>query len=555
MSGNAAMDEKALQLQEQLQVLRTAYAAQLPDKIRHIEITWDTLQENWRDEDFTAMHRAVHGLTGSGATFGFSALSEAARTLEILIKGCIADGQLPPSLVQRDEIRLLLSALRNASLNSDKNGDSIKRPASSGPVCDPENRTIYLVDDDAAFSESLALQIGYFGYAVRTFATLGDAYRTIVESPPSVLLLDIDFPEDTQDGIDLLEQLNQNFGYTIPTFFISAHGELNFRLKAVRSGGRGFFSKPLDVANLIDKLEETTSCVRETPYRILIVDDSRSLADYYSTILTGANMATEVVTEPLLVMQPLLEFVPDLILMDVYMPECSGLELAKVIRQQERFVSIPIVFLSAETDMDKQLIAMSLGGDDFLTKPIQPEHLISSVTSRVQRSRVLRSFMVRDSLTGLLNHTTLKAQLEVEMARIRRQGGKLAFAMLDIDHFKSVNDTYGHPTGDRVIRSLSRLLQQRLRNSDVVGRYGGEEFAVIFNDTDGKTALKILDEIRHNFALIKHQHEKGEFNVTISAGVADFPAYDDPAMINEAADKALYAAKHGGRNRVVLAGN
>jgi diguanylate cyclase (GGDEF)-like protein len=170
----------------------------------------------------------------------------------------------------------------------------------------------------------------------------------------------------------------------------------------------------------------------------------------------------------------------------------------------------------------------------------------------VRRSRVLRSFMVRDSLTGLLNHTTIKAQLDVQLARVKRLGGKLAFAMLDIDHFKSVNDTYGHPTGDRVIRSLSRLLQQRLRTSDVVGRYGGEEFAVIFNDTDGATAVKVLDEIRHDFGLIRHRHEKGEFSVTISAGVSGFPAIDDPAVMNEAADKALYEAKHGGRNRVVL---
>lgn len=545
------MDEdKAAKMQAQLQAMREAYTSQLPGKIRQVEETWAALQREWNDETFQTMHRMVHSLTGSGATFGFATLSEAARTLEMLIKGLLAEGKTPLSPEHCDEVAVCLKALGDASRNAD--GKEQEQATPKSRLCDADNRLIFLVDDDVALAENFGLQIGYFGYTIRTFSTLGEAFRTIIQTPPAALVLDIDFPEDSLGGFSLLEQIKREIGYVLPTIFISVHGELEFRLKAVRAGGCAYFNKPLDVSALIDKLEDVTSCKLEEPYRILIVDDSRALAEYYATILNGAGMETQVVIEPLTVMEPLLEFMPDLILMDVYMPECSGLELAKVIRQQERFVSIPIVFLSAETDMEKQLDAMSLGGDDFLTKPIQPGHLVSSITTRVRRSRVLRSFMVRDSLTGLLNHTTIKAQLDIQLARVKRLGGKLAFAMLDIDHFKSVNDTYGHPTGDRVIRSLSRLLQQRLRTSDVVGRYGGEEFAVIFNDTDGATAVKVLDEIRHDFGLIRHRHEKGEFSVTISAGVSGFPAIDDAAAMNEAADKALYVAKHGGRNRVVL---
>lgn len=544
-------EDKAARLQAQLQVMREGYALQLPDKIRQIGEIWEGLQNGWSNDAFYTMYRMVHGLTGSGATFGFTRLSEAARTLEIFVKGLLAEGKIPLSPACRDEIAAYLKTLTEASQKPDQKEEA-KDTAPDERHIDANNRLIYLVDDDVPLAESLALQISYFGYTVRSFPSLGDAFRTIIESPPAALLLDVDFPEDSLGGFNLLEQINRELGYVLPAIFISVHGELEYRLRAVRTGGCAYFNKPLDVASLIDKLEELTSREREEPYRILIVDDSRSLADYYATILNDAGMETQIVSEPLTVMEPLLEFSPDLILMDVYMPECSGLELAKVIRQQERFVSIPIVFLSAETNMEKQLDAMSLGGDDFLTKPIRPEHLVSSVTTRVRRSRVLRSFMVRDSLTGLLNHTTIKAQLDIQLARVKRLGGKLAFAMLDIDHFKSVNDTYGHPTGDRVIRSLARLLQQRLRASDVVGRYGGEEFAVVFNDTDGESAVKMLDDIRHDFGLIRHRHEKGEFNVTISAGVSSFPAINNAAAMNEAADKALYEAKHGGRNRVVL---
>jgi diguanylate cyclase (GGDEF)-like protein len=264
-------------------------------------------------------------------------------------------------------------------------------------------------------------------------------------------------------------------------------------------------------------------------------------------------MVTHVVNEPLEVMAPLVDFRPDLILMDVYMPGCDGMDLAAVIRQQEDYVGIPIVFLSTETNPDMHQEALRMGGDDFLTKPIPPDRLIVSITSRVQRSRALRSLMVRDSLTGLLNHTAVKERLSAEIARARRGGEHLALAVIDIDHFKSVNDTYGHPTGDRVLKSLSRLLQQRLRKSDIIGRYGGEEFVVILGGTDGASAVGVLDEIRAHLAHIRQQAEGAEFSVTFSCGIADFPTYADATDLTQAADKALYEAKRAGRNRVILA--
>ncbi len=252
-------------------------------------------------------------------------------------------------------------------------------------------------------------------------------------------------------------------------------------------------------------------------------------------------------------MEPLLEFAPDLILIDLYMPGCNGMELAKVIRQLDAFVGIPIVFLSAEGDPDKQLFAMGMGADDFLTKPIRPHRLVSSVSSRVRRSLQLRSFMVRDSLTGLLNHTAIKDQLEHEVAQTKRRRTPLSFAMVDIDHFKQINDTYGHPAGDRVIKSLSRLLKQRLRETDVIGRYGGEEFAVILTNTDRGTAMKVLEAIREDFSQLHHLADGREFSATFSCGVADVSYFGDAAKLCDAADKALYKAKRAGRNRMMQA--
>ncbi|MFT6914365.1 MAG: PleD family two-component response regulator [Motiliproteus sp.] len=161
------------------------------------------------------------------------------------------------------------------------------------------------------------------------------------------------------------------------------------------------------------------------------------------------------------------------------MPECDGMELSKIIRQIGAYISVPIVFLSSEEDQEKQLLAMSLDGDDFLSKPIKPWHLVSAVASRAKRARTMRALAEKDSLTGLFNHTKIKERLQAELSRAKRNHEPLAYAMLDIDNFKHVNDTYGHPAGDRVLKSIAIMLKQRLRKYDVIGCYGGEEFVVI----------------------------------------------------------------------------
>ncbi len=350
-----------------------------------------------------------------------------------------------------------------------------------------------------------------------------------------------------------MKLIRDKLGAELPVVFMSTRDDIEARLQAVRAGGLAYFTKPFDVGLLIDQLDTLTSSEPPDHYRVLVVDDEAPMTSFYRAVLEAAGMEVATLNDPMAVMSEMVSFMPEIILMDLYMPGCSGLELAQMIRQQESYVSMPIVYLSAESDRERQLKAMSAGGDDFLTKPIDPAHLVSAVTSRVERWRTLRSFMVRDSLTGLLNHTRTNEELEVEIARARRTQSNLIYAMIDIDFFKNVNDSYGHPTGDRVIKGLARLLQQRLRKVDIVGRVGGEEFAAIMIDTNAENAIRVLDEMRQHFAGVVHFSDTAEFSVTFSCGAADFSEFGDSNSLREAADRALYKAKGEGRNKVVLA--
>lgn len=292
------------------------------------------------------------------------------------------------------------------------------------------------------------------------------------------------------------------------------------------------------------------NATQSDPLRVLIIDDSRAQALYTERLLEAAGFITRSLTDPIRTMAELAEFQPDLVILDMYMPACTGVELAKVIRHNDRYVSLPIIYLSAEDDLDKQLDAMSKGGDDFLTKPIRTRHLITTVRNRAARARHLKARMVRDSLTGLYNHTHILQLLDDCCLRARRERRPLSFAMLDIDHFKKVNDHHGHPMGDRVIKSLALFLKQRLRKTDFIGRYGGEEFAIVMPDTPLDAAHRVLDEIRRRFAEIHYPAQPRDLYCTFSAGVVELDEGVDALTLATAADEALYRAKHAGRNCV-----
>ncbi len=540
-------------LEQQLAKLRESFAARLPGRVQEIASAWNSIAENgWNAENAKRFHRLIHSLAGAAATFGFATLSQSARQLELDVEPFI--GATAPLLPEQSEtITDWLSALESPVLQSpNASTEAQAAPVPEKSLCEtPSSHCLFLVTQGNAMDELVA-QVGYFDYKVEIVQELDHLAQELQQKSPAAILIDADL-YTSEEKLGMLKSIHPSNDKRIPTIFISSHGDLAARLASVRAGADAYFTEPVNMARLVDKLDQLTASHAPDPYRVLVVEDDEAMAQYYSMTLKQAGMETNAVSDPNLVLQQLIDWKPDLILMDIHMPHCSGLELATVIRQQEAYVSIPIVYLSSETRIEKQLEAMSLGGDDFLNKSIKPEHLISSIATRVQRSHTLRSLILRDSLTGLLNHTAIKGQLETEIARAKRNHSTLAYAMLDIDHFKRVNDIYGHPIGDGVLKTLARLLQQRLRQTDVIGRYGGEEFAVIMPDADTVQAKHVLEEIRSTFGQIRQQAGSEGFAVTFSAGVAAYPDYGEASSLNDAADRALYQAKQNGRNQIILA--
>lgn len=346
--------------------------------------------------------------------------------------------------------------------------------------------------------------------------------------------------------------LTSNIAEHHRTILLSDDRGFDLRLKAARAGVQTVLRTDVDSMELAVWLS-THDDAESDSFSILIVDDDDLAARTYALALTAAGMKAEVVTHPEQTIEAVERFAPDLILMDLHMPVAGGLEVAKVIRQTRRHLSLPIVFLSAERDLAKQQEARRIGGDDFIAKPIALETLAESVRIRAKRAVALRQAIDRDSLTNLLSHARFLERLDAEIARSRRTTSPISVCMIDLDQFKGVNDAYGHQAGDHVLQTLARTMNAELRKTDIVARYGGEEFAAILLDTPAEDAVLVMDKLRETFGQIVFDVNGKRFSVTLSAGVGGAAHGATAHDLIAAADRALYRAKHNGRNRVILA--
>ena len=537
--------------------LRRTYTDRLPVEIAELAALAEGLTGSEAERPkLEALHQRLHKLAGSGGTFGYALLSTRARSLEHQAQGWL-DGSFASAEVESlrdfaDNVAALINTLSEYS-----SAENAAVPTYTGMRTDVDMvLKVWLVEDDVLLGKELTRQLEPFGFEVRLFTRIIDAESAVAEETrqPDILIMDVLFAEEGENATEVLTARPILNSLGCPLIFVSSQGGFPSRVRAARLGAEGYFLKPLDVPRLVERLEYVVERRRASPQRVLIVDDDVNLAEHFRLVLCGAGMEVEVLSNPQEIIDRVSSFRPELILMDMHMPEYSGADLAGVIRQHDNWIGLPIVYLSSETNFDKQVLALSHGADDFLTKPIPDAHLIAAVRVRVDRSRQLADQITKDGLTGLLKHASIKEAAEVEVLRSQRSETAVTFAMLDIDHFKTVNDTHGHAVGDLVIKSIATLLRQRLRKSDLIGRYGGEEFLAVLPECDIKFARQILEDIRTRFAALQFSSTGQSFNCSLSAGLAcsiENPEADSAELII-LADRALYAAKRNGRNRVEL---
>lgn len=292
---------------------------------------------------------------------------------------------------------------------------------------------------------------------------------------------------------------------------------------------------------------------------LVVVDDHPENLELLMRILTSKGYLVRAFPDAELALSSTNVSVPDLILLDIGLPGIDGFEACRRLRCEERTRDVPVIFLSARTDVEDIVHGFDVGGSDYVTKPIRERELLARIRVHVQVKQLqdkLRRLSTIDALTGLHNRRALDENLLNEWRRNLRQKTWLGALVIDIDHFKQYNDNYGHQKGDLCLRSIAHAIAAAARRSgDFVARYGGEEFAVLLPNTDLSGTRLVADRIRTGVSGLRltHEHSLTAPFVTASLGATSMvPARDmSPSTLIEVADRHLYAAKHQGRNRVI----
>lgn len=305
---------------------------------------------------------------------------------------------------------------------------------------------------------------------------------------------------------------------------------------------------PATLANIGDEGEE------QAPVALLI-DDSPDVHRLLAMRLRSDGIDVVSATNGAEGVRIAEETIPSVVLLDIDMPEMDGFEVLRTLKDTEATLHIPVIMLSGLHSPHDKVTAFDLGAVDFITKPFDVTELRVRVRSALRVSFLLRMLSQRaqiDGLTGLYNRAHFDARWEEAASGCARHGRPLSIALIDLDHFKSINDTYGHPAGDAALQGLSKLLLRECRTSDIACRYGGEEFSLIMPETGPSAAETVCERIRHalsEFTWPKHP----ERSITCSIGIvgSDGPCATAASAWIEAADRNLYRAKNEGRNRIV----
>lgn len=538
---------------QQLKALCDEYAAQLPEKLKEVGLTWSAFKEKKGDKDLALeLIRKTHNLVGSGATFGFTQLSELAAKIETLLRQFHQSELTLQTVI--DKIEPLFISLSHSAEASQQilPADDLNISNKAVPTAQLELKKVLLISNNHAFSTSLTAKLKAYNVQLDVLPC-ATTLQAALDNEPQCILIDLNSEKHPDLEAAILNRMKSSTSSQPPIIVLSEQDNMVTRLSAVRLGGSAFFFHPVNMVDLIKTVRDKCAADTKPAYRVLIVDDDVQFAEHTALLLEHVGIRTKVINDPMNLMEPLSVFQPELILLDLHMPSCSGIELAAVIRQQCIYSGTSIVFFSVETDINRHIDALRAGGNDFFHKDINPTQLVAKVEAKAMQARELQTLMLNDPLTGLANRAHFSATLNTLVANCHRHQRYFSYVMLDLDHFKQVNDQFGHHLGDEVLRALGLLIQQRLRSVDTAIRYGGEEIVILLPDTHTAEALIVIKELLQAFQhLVFHANQK-TFSVSFSAGIAEYPIFPDHLSLAEAADKALYKAKEGGRGRILLA--
>ncbi len=528
-------------MREAFATLQREYLREAPARLAELHKDLAAFRSGEADA-VESLRQRFHRLAGSGGSFGLPQVTAVARDMEQWILATTDHATLDPARIDQ-AITALKQAFDALGADPEPMPPTITRLPGFG-------WRALLVMAPGPARDTLAEELTEMSFTVAASQEIVDPLDVPPTEHPDLVII------STDAGIDTLGMARY---WAAPTadraravVIADATGDLD-RLRTAAVGVDAVYG-PNELPRELIEFARAVAQTGAAPAKVLLVEDDPAQAQLFASWLSSMNASVSICTSAGQARETLASVTPDLVLLDVGLPDVDGYAVARLMRQEARLALVPIVFLTANNTLVDQLEGLRAGGDDFLAKPVDRTHLIQLAITRVERGRRIRRLVHRDSLTGILNHATLLGELEHATAYAVRHGEPLAFVMIDLDHFKRINDTWGHMVGDQVLAHATQVFRKQIREGDAIGRYGGEEFGVVLPACPAQDAVAFAERLRVALATSTLAIPGGEgIQVRASFGVAAYPESGTTATeLTMAADRALYRAKSTGRNRVQL---
>jgi PAS domain S-box-containing protein len=366
-------------MQTTLFKMRKDFIARLPNRLKIIKTLAADL-DSGRQESVQTLQREVHSLLGAAGVHGLMPVCEAASELEHIVAAMSIEKTLDQQ--QLDNLHKALAKLEAQTLNLNQ---PFVPQITNKRITKPR---IAVIGDDREQTDWLSFMLEQVGYRIDVFYELA-AFKAADSTlePPSAAIIDMWFPESGDTGPEAIKQIKEQYSDSFPVIFISGCRDMASKLAVYRAGASSYLTKPLNTNALLRVVADSVAAMPAVPFRVLLVDDDPVHLVAHSLILRQAGMIVREVGDPLKVPEVLEEFAAEILVLDLYMPECSGPELATLLRDDERYAQVPIVYLSVEGSVSEQLSALNRGGDHFLTKPVDPRNLVAAVSLHARRFR------------------------------------------------------------------------------------------------------------------------------------------------------------------------
>jgi len=452
---------------------------------------------------------------------------------------------------------------------------------------------VLVVDDIEANVKLMQARLMAEYFEVLTASNGPEALRVCGEGLCDIVLLDVMMPG--MDGYEVCRRLKADPKTAhIPVIMVTALDQPSDKLAGLEAGADDFLTKPVNDIALTTRVKSlsrlkmvtdelqlrvssseglglSTDGVKSAQLydgrkgKVLIVDDKPSSFERMSRVLTS-EQAVSVVSNPQEALFKAAEDDFDLVIVSLAMEDFDALRLCSQLRSLDRTRMVPLLLVTREGEEQQLIRAIDLGVNDYIQRPVEPNELLARCRTQVRRKRAndeLRNSVqqtmemaIKDPLTGLYNRRYFDSHMEALLDKACAGGQALSLMVLDIDHFKLVNDTYGHQAGDEVLKTFAERIQRNMRSKNLVCRFGGEEFVIVLPETDRDLAYVIAERMRREIADSPFLVLNGSLQIaiTVSAGLAALAGPQDHADdLVSRADKALYDAKRNGRNQVVMA--